>query len=99
MRILIVDDEPKTGDHLRQGLTEAGFVVDLARDGLDGLHLATTGDHLVKPFGFYELLARVRSLLRRGKTAESADAITVLSIGLPSANRPLSSSQDMRTPS
>ncbi|MCC6991754.1 MAG: DNA-binding response regulator, partial [Acidobacteria bacterium] len=36
MKILIVEDEPKTGDYLRQGLAEAGFVVDLARDGLDG---------------------------------------------------------------
>ena len=38
MRILVVEDEPKTGDYLKQGLTEAGFMVDLARDGLDGLH-------------------------------------------------------------
>jgi two-component system copper resistance phosphate regulon response regulator CusR len=45
MKILIVEDEVKTGDYLRQGLTEAGFVVDLARDGLDGLHLALTGDY------------------------------------------------------
>ena len=42
MKILIVEDEAKTGDYLRQGLGEAGFVVDLARDGLDGLHLALT---------------------------------------------------------
>ena len=42
MRILVVEDEPKTGDYLKQGLTEAGFMVDLARDGLDGLHLALT---------------------------------------------------------
>ena len=35
MRILIVEDEPKTGDYLKQGLLEAGFVVDLARDGID----------------------------------------------------------------
>ena len=40
MKILTVEDEPKTGNYLRQGLIEAGFVVDLARDGLDGLHLA-----------------------------------------------------------
>jgi two-component system copper resistance phosphate regulon response regulator CusR len=40
MKILVVEDEVKTGDYLKQGLTEAGFVVDLARDGLDGLHLA-----------------------------------------------------------
>jgi two-component system copper resistance phosphate regulon response regulator CusR len=123
MKILVVEDEIKTGDYLKQGLTEAGFVVDLARDGNDGLHAATTeqydlvildvmlpgrdgwsilkairergnevpalfltardqvddrvkgfdlgaDDYLVKPFAFSELLARVRSLLRRGKTSE-----------------------------
>ena len=119
MKLLVVEDEPKTGDYLRQGLVEAGFVVDLARDGVDGLHLGETGDYdlaildvmlprldgwqvlaglrragcqmpvlfltardqvedrvkglelgaddyLVKPFAFAELLARVRTLLRRG---------------------------------
>ncbi|HUW37781.1 MAG TPA: heavy metal response regulator transcription factor [Rhodocyclaceae bacterium] len=123
MKILIVEDEQKTGDYLKQGLVEASFVVDLARDGLDGMHLAQTGDYdllvldvmlprldgwgvlrairaagktmpvlfltardqvedrvkglelgaddyLVKPFAFSELLARVRTLLRRGKTVE-----------------------------
>ena len=45
MRILVVEDEPKTGDYLRQGLTEAGFIVDLARDGPGGLHLGSTGDY------------------------------------------------------
>ncbi|MDX9700720.1 MAG: heavy metal response regulator transcription factor [Rhodocyclaceae bacterium] len=123
MKILIVEDEAKTGDYLRQGLGEAGFVVDLARDGIDGMHLALTGDYdllvldvmlpgvdgwailqavrraggempvlfltardavedrvhglelgaddyLVKPFAFSELLARVRTLLRRGKSKE-----------------------------
>lgn len=121
MRLLIVEDEVKTGNYLQQGLTEAGFVVDLARTGLDGHHLALTGsydviildvmlpdvdgwrimqalrdaksttpvlfltardsvedrvkglelgadDYLVKPFAFSELLARVRTLLRRGST-------------------------------
>lgn len=42
MKILVVEDESKTGDYLKRGLMEAGFVVDLARDGLDGLHLALT---------------------------------------------------------
>lgn len=123
VKILIVEDEAKTGDYLRKGLGEAGFVVDLARDGSDGLHLARTGDYdlvvldvmlpgldgwavlrtlrrgghelsvlfltardqvedrvrglelgaddyLVKPFAFSELLARIRTLLRRGKTKE-----------------------------
>jgi two-component system copper resistance phosphate regulon response regulator CusR len=123
MKILIVEDEQKTGDYLKQGLSEAGFVADLVRDGIDGMHQALTGDHdlvvldvmlpgldgwqvlkgirqggkhmpvlfltardriedrvkglelgaddyLVKPFAFSELLARVRTLLRRGKTKE-----------------------------
>lgn len=42
MKLLVVEDETKTGEYLRQGLTEAGFVVDLARNGLDGHHLAMT---------------------------------------------------------
>ena len=42
MRILIVEDELKTGDYLKQGLCEAGFNVTLARNGLDGFHLAMT---------------------------------------------------------
>lgn len=119
MKILVVEDELKTGDYLRQGLVEAGFVVDLARDGLDGLYLGKSGeyalaildvmlpklngwqvlagmreagcqtpvlfltardqvedrvkglelgadDYLVKPFAFSELLARVKTVLRRG---------------------------------
>ena len=42
MKILIVEDEVKIGDYLQQGLAEAGFAVDLARNGLDGHHLAMT---------------------------------------------------------
>jgi two-component system copper resistance phosphate regulon response regulator CusR len=45
MNILIIEDEPKTGEYLRQGLREAGFVVDLATRGNDGLHLALEGQH------------------------------------------------------
>lgn len=44
LKILIIEDEPKTGDYLRQGLREAGFSVDLVQDGLDGLHLGIEGD-------------------------------------------------------
>ncbi|MBA3034234.1 MAG: heavy metal response regulator transcription factor [Gammaproteobacteria bacterium] len=123
MRILVVEDEPKTGDYLKKGLVEAGFVVDLCRNGIDGIHLGSTAsydlvvldvmlpgadgwavlaalrqagqempvmfltardqvedrvkglelgadDYLVKPFAFSEFLARIRTLLRRGKTVE-----------------------------
>ncbi len=47
MKILIVEDEPKTAAFLTRGFNEEGFVVDVARDGVDGLHLATTGDYAV----------------------------------------------------
>ncbi len=45
MRILVVEDEPKTAAFVQRGFTEEGFVVDVATDGMDGLHLATTGDY------------------------------------------------------
>ena len=122
MRLLIVEDEPKTGDYLQKGLSENGFVVDVARNGIDGQHLALNGDYdlvvldvglpgldgwgvleairskkqipvmyltardrvddrvkglelgaddyLIKPFAFSELLARIRGLLRRGKSRD-----------------------------
>ena len=118
----MIEDEPKTGDYLRQGLAESGFVVDVAPDGIEGLHLARTfdydavildvmlpgqdgwsvlrelrrekrtpvlfltaldrvedrvrglelgaDDYLVKPFAFSELLARLRTILRRGQQVE-----------------------------
>jgi two-component system copper resistance phosphate regulon response regulator CusR len=123
MRILIVEDEPKTGTYLSKGLTEAGFVADWVGDGVTGQHLAETedydliildvmlpgqngwtllenlrrtrstpvlflsarddvgdrvkglelggDDYLAKPFDFSELLARVRSILRRGQPRET----------------------------
>ncbi|MDR1912233.1 MAG: heavy metal response regulator transcription factor [Helicobacteraceae bacterium] len=40
MKILIVEDERKTGEYLKQGLNEAGFSIDLADNGDDGLYLA-----------------------------------------------------------
>jgi two-component system copper resistance phosphate regulon response regulator CusR len=135
MKLLVVEDETKTADYLRQGLAEAGFVVDLARNGLDGHHLAMTGDHdlivldvmlpdvdgwrivralreaghdlpvlfltardsiddrvkglelgaddyLVKPFAFTELLARVRTLLRRGRAPAAAERLQVADLVL-----------------
>ena len=125
MKILIIEDEAKTGDYLKQGLSEASFTADLVRNGVDGMHEGLAGDYdllildvnlpgldgwqvlqalraagrdlpvlfltardqvadrvkglelgaddyLVKPFAFSELLARVRTLLRRGRARESA---------------------------
>lgn len=40
MRILAVEDDISTGDYLKKGLTEAGYSVDLARNGTDGLFQA-----------------------------------------------------------
>lgn len=135
MRLLVVEDEVKTGDYLRTGLTEAGFLVDLARNGLDGHHLAMTesfdlivldvmlpdvdgwriikslreadnttpvlfltardsvddrvkglelgaDDYLVKPFAFAELLARVRTLLRRGLTSAMVEHLEIADLVL-----------------
>ncbi|WP_233237668.1 heavy metal response regulator transcription factor [Bordetella sp. LUAb4] len=41
MRILVVEDDAKTGEYLKKGLGESGYAVDWTRNGADGLHLAT----------------------------------------------------------
>jgi len=43
--VLVIEDERKTSSYLKNGLTEQGFVVDLARNGEDGLHLALHGSY------------------------------------------------------
>lgn len=45
MRILIVEDEPGVAQFIRQGLTEAGHAVDVARDGREGLAYALSADY------------------------------------------------------
>ncbi|MBP6029669.1 MAG: heavy metal response regulator transcription factor [Piscinibacter sp.] len=45
MKLLIVEDEAKLADYLRKGLAEEGYVVEVAGNGIDGLHMATEGNH------------------------------------------------------
>jgi len=45
MRLLIVEDEPKTAEYLEKGLGEQGCAVDVARNGIDGQHLALVHDY------------------------------------------------------
>jgi len=45
MKVLVVEDEYKLGEYLRKGLSEHGFVVEVARDGIDGKHLAVEGEY------------------------------------------------------
>ena len=45
MKILVIEDEKKVANFLQKGLKEEQFVVDVAYDGLEGEHLATTNDY------------------------------------------------------
>jgi len=45
MRLLIVEDEKKTAAYLRKGLTENGFIVDVADEGENGLRCASTEEY------------------------------------------------------
>lgn len=45
MKILVVEDELKIADYLHKGLTEQGYIVDLAHNGFDAQHLALEIDY------------------------------------------------------
>lgn len=45
VRVLIVEDEPKSAAYLRKGLPEHGYVADLANNGEDGLYLARNSEY------------------------------------------------------
>ncbi|WP_455874244.1 heavy metal response regulator transcription factor [Rhizobium yanglingense] len=67
MAILIIEDDPKTGDYLRKGLRESGYAVDLARTGTDGVHLAMQQvydlillDVMLPAIDGWEIIRRIR---------------------------------------
>lgn len=45
MRVLVVEDEPGIAGFVQQGLTEAGYAVDVASDGLEGLDYALVAEY------------------------------------------------------
>ena len=45
MKLLIIEDEPKAASYLRQGLSEAGYVVDVVADGEAGLAAARLDEY------------------------------------------------------
>ncbi|PKE30781.1 DNA-binding response regulator [Rahnella sp. AA] len=45
MRLLLVEDEEKTSSYINRALSELGFTVDVAAEGIEGLHLATEYDY------------------------------------------------------
>ena len=67
MRLLVVEDELKLAEYLRQGLSENGYVVDVAHNGIDGRHLALSGDYdlilldvMLPGLDGFEVLAAIR---------------------------------------
>ena len=45
MALLVIEDDQKTGEYLKKGFQEAGYSVDVARNGIDGLHLALEDEY------------------------------------------------------
>ena len=74
MKLLIVEDQPKTGQYLRQGLSEAGFNTELVADGSTGQQLALSGNlrlHMLWAVGGgYQIDGKVQILM--GSRAQSS---------------------------
>ncbi|RYY45144.1 MAG: response regulator transcription factor, partial [Sphingomonadales bacterium] len=57
MRLLIVEDEPTLGQQLKNALEGAGYAVDLATDGEEGLYLGSNEqyDAIILDLGLPEI--------------------------------------------
>jgi two-component system, OmpR family, response regulator len=68
MRLLVVEDEPHLRLSLAQALSEAGYAVDTASDGAEGLHQALSWDYdavvldvMLPSIDGWEVLTRLRA--------------------------------------
>ena len=68
MRLLVIEDESKLAAYLHKGLSENGYVVDVARNGIDGRHMALEGaydlfllDVMLPGIDGFALLKSIRS--------------------------------------
>src|SRR6266700_3292507 len=68
VRVLVVEDERRLATAVRRGLTAEGYVVDVAHDGVDGLHLAREGgydavvlDLMLPGLSGYQVCERLRA--------------------------------------
>lgn len=139
-RMLVVEDDPATGEFIERGLGDAGHRIDRVADGRDGVCRATDGtcdavvldrmltglngmgvlaalrasdvsmpvlllsnlasvedrvdgltagadDHLTKPFARAELVARVASLLRRGRGDPAEARLTCADLTIDRSSR------------
>ena len=85
MRILIVEDEPKTGAYLKKGLEESGFSVDLAKDGGEGLTLAQEESYDVIVLDVMLPVLDGWSVLKRLRDTQTAEAPGKHSMAAPMA--------------
>jgi len=79
MRLLLVEDDRKIADFVGHGMREAGFAVDRADNGIDGLHLALTEPYDVAVFDIMLPGMDGLSIIQRMREARIKTPVLVLS--------------------
>jgi len=71
MKVLVIEDEKKLAEYLRRALTEHNYVVDVAQDGVTGLHLVRESqydlvllDVMLPAMDGFSVLAEIRKTSR-----------------------------------